>query len=52
MTATKTTRVSIVNAIALGITVRQLLGSSEDLLGRGRISLLNWPFLRLTTRLI
>ena len=51
MTATKTTRVSIVNAIALGITVRQLLGSSEDLLGRGRISL-NWPFLRLTTRLI
>ena len=43
ITATKTMRVSIVNAIALGITVRRLLGSSE-----GGKYLLNWPFLSLT----
>src|SRR5262249_50806302 len=38
ITATKTTGVSIVNASALGITVRRLLGSSESFLGRGQIS--------------
>jgi hypothetical protein len=36
--ATKTTGVSIVNAIALGIMVRRLLGSSEGFLCQGRIS--------------
>jgi hypothetical protein len=52
VTATKTTRVSIVNAIALGITVGQLLGSCEGTsLAEGEY-LLNWPFLRLTDRLI
>ena len=38
ITATKTTRVSIVNAIALGITVRRLLGSSEGFLATANIS--------------
>ena len=47
ITATKTTGVSIVNAIALGITVRRLLGSSEGFLCDGKY-LLNWPFLSLT----
>src|SRR5262245_59167176 len=46
ITATKTTGVSIMSAIALGITVR-LLGNSEGLLCEGKY-LLNWPFLRLT----
>jgi len=47
ITVTKTTGVSIVNAIALGITVHRLLGSSEGFLGRGEY-LINWPFLCLT----
>ena len=38
ITATKTTGVSIVNAIVLGITVHRLLGNSEGLLLRGQIS--------------
>jgi hypothetical protein len=36
MTATKTKGVSVRNAIALGITVHHLFGSSEGFLGRGR----------------
>ena len=47
ITATKTTGVSIVNAIVLGITVHRLPGNSEGLLCEGKY-LLNWPFLRLT----
>ena len=47
ITATKTMGVSIVTAIALGITVRRLLGNSERFLCEGKY-LLNWPFLRLT----
>jgi hypothetical protein len=38
MTATKATGVSIVNAIALGIMVRRLLGSSEGFLCQRHIS--------------
>jgi hypothetical protein len=47
ITATKTTGVSIVNAIALGIMVRRLLGSLRASFAEGEY-LLNWPFLRLT----
>jgi hypothetical protein len=38
ITATKTTGVSIVTAIALGIMVRRLLGSSESFLCKEQIS--------------